>query len=268
MTPQESLVSARFGRAAHTYEEKARVQRAAMDELTNFLLTRRSSFSEILEIGCGTGRWSREIALRAEVSHLTLNDLSALMLETARSKLPKALASKTDFWLGNAERDSWPHESGQANQPDLVLAGSVLQWFSRPKNFFDRLARALRPGGLAALVTFGPANCREIRLLTGAGLAYPDFSTLCDYATPFRILHAHESILRQVFETPRAVLQHLRDTGVTATNGNFRWTTSTLRHFEEAYAERFAHSDNPTHGVTLTYHPIVFVLEKTCPCNL
>ena len=166
-------VAARFSSALSTYEEHARVQREAADHLTERLLSLRTSFGRVFEVGCGTGRWSRTLAARADIDALWLNDLSPELTSEARQRLPEAVREKTGVLAGDAERVVWPEGL------DLVLAGSVLQWFSRPEAFFENLRRRLRPGGLAAVVTYGPENCREVKALTGRGLAYPDAETLC-----------------------------------------------------------------------------------------
>lgn len=248
-------VAARFSSALSTYEEHARVQREAADHLTERLLSLRTSFGRVFEVGCGTGRWSRTLAARADIGALWLNDLSPELTSEARQRLPDAVREKTDVVPGDAERVVWP------DGLDLVLAGSVLQWFSRPEAFFENLRRRLRPGGLAAVVTYGPENCREVKALTGRGLAYPDAETLLRFAADFRLHHRSEEIRRERFATPRAVLRHLRATGVTGTHDGFRWTKRSLFAFEEAYRARFA-ADDGEESVHLTYHPVILLLEK------
>lgn len=252
---KSDAVAARFTRALSTYEEHARVQREAADRLTAQLLRLRPSFGRVFEVGCGTGRWSRTLAVRSQIDALWLNDLSPELAVEARKRLPETVRKKTVLLPGDAELLAWP------DGLDLVLAGSVLQWFSKPEAFFENLRRRLRPGGLAAVVTYGPENCREVKALTGQGLAYPDAAELFRLAADFRVHHRSEEIRRERFATPRAVLRHLRATGVTGTHDGFRWTKRSLCAFEEAYRARFA-SDDGEESVHLTYHPVILLLEK------
>ncbi len=252
---KSDAVAARFTRALSTYEEHARVQREAADRLTAQLLRLRPSFGRVFEVGCGTGRWSRTLAVRSQIDALWLNDLSPELAVEARKRLPETVRKKTVLLPGDAELLAWP------DGLDLVLAGSVLQWFSKPEAFFENLRRRLRPGGLAAVVTYGPENCREVKALTGQGLAYPDAETLLRFAADFRVHHRSEEIRRERFATPRAVLRHLRATGVTGTHDGFRWTKRSLFAFEEAYRARFA-ADDGEESVHLTYHPVILLLEK------
>lgn len=253
---KSDAVASRFSSALSTYEEHARVQREAADRLTERLLSLRTTFGQVFEVGCGTGRWSRTLAHRADIDTLWLNDLSPELALEARKRLPEAVREKTGLLPGDAERVVWP------DGLDLVLAGSVLQWFSRPETFFENLRRRLRPGGLAAVVTYGPENCREVKDLTGRGLAYPDAEALLRFAAGFRVHHRSEEVRRERFATPRAVLRHLRATGVTGTHNGFQWTKGSLHAFEEAYRTRFA-AEGGAEGVSLTYHPVTLLLEKT-----
>ena len=253
---KSDAVAARFLSALSTYEEHARVQREATDHLTERLLSLRTAFGRVFEVGCGTGRWSRTLAARSEIDALWLNDLSFELAREARKRLPEAVREKTGLLPGDAERVAWP------DGLDLVLAGSVLQWFSRPETFFENLRRCLRPGGLAAIVTYGPENCREVKILTGRGLAYPDADELFRHAAGFRVHHHSNEIRRERFASPRAVLRHLRATGVTGTHDGFQWTKGSLHAFEEAYRARFA-AEGGAESVSLTYHPVTLLLEKT-----
>ena len=253
---KSDAVAARFSSALSTYEEHARVQQEAADRLTDRLLTLRTAFGRVFEVGCGTGRWSRTLAARSKIDALWLNDLSPELALEARKRLPEAVREKTGLLPGDAERVVWP------DGLDLVLAGSVLPWFSRPEVFFENLRRRLRPGGLAAVVTYGPENCREVKALTGRGLAYPDAEALVRFAAGFRVHHHSSEIRRERFASPRAVLRHLRATGVTGTHDGFRWTKESLLAFEETYRARFA-AESGAEGVSLTYHPVTMLLEKT-----
>ena len=253
---KSDAVAARFTRALSTYEEHARVQREAADRLTAQLLRLRPSFGRVFEVGCGTGRWSRTLAVRSQIDALWLNDLSPELAVEARKRLPETVRKKTVLLPGDAELLAWP------DGLDLVLAGSVLQWFSRPETFFENLRRCLRPGGLAAIVTYGPENCREVKILTGRGLAYPDADELFRHAAGFRVHHHSNEIRRERFASPRAVLRHLRATGVTGTHDGFQWTKGSLHAFEEAYRARFA-AEGGAESVSLTYHPVTLLLEKT-----
>ena len=93
-------------------------------------------------------------------------------------------------------------------------------------------------------------------------LAYPDADELFRHASGFRVHHHSNEIRRERFASPRAVLRHLRATGVTGTHDGFQWTKGSLHAFEEAYRTRFA-AEGGAEGVSLTYHPVTLLLEKT-----
>ena len=132
-----------------------------------------------------------------------------------------------------------------------MASNAVFHWLDDPAGLLERLAAALREGGLLAFTTFGPDNLREVAAVGRRGLRYRSIDEVAALLERhYRILHRWESreVLR--FSSPRRVLEHLRRTGA---NGLERagWTRGVLRAFESEYRERFGTGDE----VTLTYHP-------------
>ncbi len=97
----------------------------------------------VLEIGCGTGQFTRQLAGRA--LNLTAIDIGAAMVQTARRNVADATArfqvcSFEDF------ADSGPF--------DLIVSATAFHWVD-PGVGLAKAARLLRPGGWLALLTTG-----------------------------------------------------------------------------------------------------------------
>jgi len=95
----------------------------------------------ILDVGCGCGGLS--IALAAQVApdgHVLGIDISAPMLERARSTAPSALP--VEFVLADATVHPFTPESF-----DLLVSRFGVMFFADPVTSFTNLRRALRPGG-------------------------------------------------------------------------------------------------------------------------
>ena len=208
----KELVAKRFSYSRSTYDREASVQRQVAEKmmrlLTDALLSAGiprpqlpTHFRHIVELGCGTGSYSR----------MLLN-----------------------FLPGDAEALDFPRET------DLITSCSTLQWFNDPGAFLTRCHQALVADGLLAFSTFGTTNMHEIRQLTGHGLDYLSVEELQALLSPhFDILHAEEEVVTLPFPTPQAVLKHLKQTGVTGTEKRI-WTRSRLQSFCKEYTTRFS----------------------------
>lgn len=101
----------------------------------------------VLEVGCGTGRWISEIRAYSEFaaakSHCYGLDLSAGMLARARSSGPQLRLTQ-----GRASQLPFP-----ANAFDQIYCVNALHHFARPRDFIFEARRLLQPGG--ALAVFG-----------------------------------------------------------------------------------------------------------------
>ncbi|MBD7966627.1 class I SAM-dependent methyltransferase [Paenibacillus gallinarum] len=88
----------------------------------------------ILDLGCGTGDLTQEIA--ASKALVTGMDLSPSMLEKARIKYPNL-----NFVEGNAERFT-------VQEPlDAVFSNAALHWMKNAEDVVQCIHDALRPGG-------------------------------------------------------------------------------------------------------------------------
>jgi malonyl-CoA O-methyltransferase len=254
MTPDKALVRDRFGRSLAGYDGEAAVQRGMAVGLVEEILNHGGDgFDSALEIGCGTGLLSRELARRLHIRKFVANDLVAECGPRVEDAVEQMAGAAFGFHPGDIERIDLPPAAF-----DLVASNAVFHWLDDPAGLLDRLADTLRSGGLLAFTTFGPDNLREVAAVGGKGLDYRSIDEVAALVERrFSILHRRENreVLR--FSSPRRVLEHLRCTGA---NGLERagWTRGVLRAFEGEYRERFGADD----GVTLTYHPMSFVARR------
>jgi malonyl-CoA O-methyltransferase len=251
MSTDKELVRDRFARSLAGYDAEASVQgRMARQLVAEVINYGGLGYESVLEIGCGTGLLSRELARWLQVGRIVANDLveeCGPLIETSMQEPPGVAFS---FRRGDIERIGLPSAAF-----DLVASNAVFHWLDDPAGLLERLAAALREGGLLAFTTFGPENLREVAAVGGRGLRYRSIDEVVALVERrFRILHYREDrdVLR--FSSPLRVLEHLRRTGA---NGLVRggWTRGVLRAFEGEYRERFGEGDE----VTLTYHPMLVV---------
>lgn len=141
-----------FGRAATRYDTFADLQRAVADRLLAMLDD--SAPACTLDLGCGTGYCSAQLAARFPDTQLIALDLAEPMLQATALRVP----SQTPLLC--ADMNALPLQTASI---DLAASSLALQWCSEPQRVFAELWRVLRINGHALLSTFGPATLRELR---------------------------------------------------------------------------------------------------------
>jgi len=249
----KELIATRFSKAQTTYEANALAQQKIVARLMEILSeVKAGGFSpeSMLEIGCGTGLLTRNLLSSFSFKTVHLNDISP-----AFAPLFSGLSEEYDyrFFAGDAEKIILERKY------DLIVSSSVFHWFDNPSVFFEKIGNHLSPGGIVAFSAFGPENVKEVKELTGKGLSYQTKTEWAELLSHhFQILRMEEDFIKLQLNSPYHVLRHLKQTGVNAIQQPVMWTPSKLRQFDEAYRSLFSVGEQ----VTLTYHPIYFVVKQ------
>ena len=140
-----------FSQHAKTYDRYAQLQKSMAERLASLLPVPLPDY--ILEIGCGTGLFTRHL-LTQPVKQLTLNDIAPGMLEILSDSL--ILPLNTKICPGNAERIHFENI-------DLVCSNAVFQWFKNPQEALVKINQALTANGSLIFSTFGPKTLIEFR---------------------------------------------------------------------------------------------------------
>lgn len=147
---EKKSVAASFSRAAPSYDAAATLQRAIARELLTAIDAPIGS--TLLDLGCGTGVFSIELAKQYSVTAL---DIAEGMLRFARARAPTANIQ----WLcGDAENLPLADNSVEA-----IFSSLAIQWCENIGAVFTEIERVLRPGGSAWLSTLGPNTLHELR---------------------------------------------------------------------------------------------------------
>ncbi len=253
-TVDKQLVRERFRRSLRAYDRHAGVQAVMADELLEELIRLKGRrYSRVLEIGCGSGTLSCRMVDTLEFDRFYANDLVAECRPLLEQQLSTCHAGAWEFLSGDIESDlELPGEL------DLIVSSAAFQWLEDPHALLPRLHDRLSARGVLAFATFGPGNLREIREITGIGLCYPEAADwLRLLHDGFRLVHHREQTASYRFESPLAVLRHLRGTGVNAVTVR-RWQRREIERFAASYWQRWGDGAS----VSLTYHPLLFVAEK------
>lgn len=150
--PDKHQVAASFSRAAGSYDAVAALQRAVGDGL----LQRLPSDLQVqrwVDLGCGTGHFSRGLAERFPACEGFAVDIAEGMLRHARP-----LGGAKHFIAGDAE--CLPLREASA---DLIFSSLALQWCADFQAVLREAARVLRPGGVLAFSSLCSGTLQELR---------------------------------------------------------------------------------------------------------
>lgn len=140
-----------FSKSAYRYDEYASIQRLAANRLIEEIP--ENNFKQILEIGCGTGIYTRLLKARFGSSRIRAVDISERMIRVARENI---WAENVEFEIGDAEKIAL--EEGY----DLITSNSAIQWFESIESALRRYSSVLNKGAWFVFSSFGPLTFTEL----------------------------------------------------------------------------------------------------------
>lgn len=142
--PTDPLVQAYDEFTGDPYSFASLIERPALEALLGDL-----TGQTVLDLGCGTGRYTMLLAERG--ARVTGIDISAAMLEMARAR---AQASGLPVRLRQADLTAL--DSLTEEPVDMVFSSAVTHYLPRLEPLMQGMARALRPGGRVLLSVMHP----------------------------------------------------------------------------------------------------------------
>jgi len=180
-----SHVKRAFSSASGSYDAHAVLQREIADRLLAHLSFTKIEPKRILDIGCGTGYFTRLLRGKFKGAEIVAVDLSEAMVQTTRKAHGRRLP-----WHGHhhhiiGDAAELPFK---AEQFDLVCSNLTMQWLPDPQAMLQEMRRVLAPGGLMLFSTFGRRTLGELRQSlasieperAGHVLPFPDVMSLGD----------------------------------------------------------------------------------------
>ncbi|MGB2114139.1 MAG: malonyl-ACP O-methyltransferase BioC [Marinobacter adhaerens] len=153
---RKSDIARGFGIASGTYESASRLQRFMGNTMLQKFEFRESQDHDLtlLDLGCGTGWFTRKFADFRQIESLSGVDLSPGMLEQARKNGPAGIS-----WIvGDAEHLPLPDSS-----VDVIFSNLMIQWCDDPGAVLRECRRILRPGGDLMVSTLLDGTLRELK---------------------------------------------------------------------------------------------------------
>lgn len=203
-------IAASFSRAAGSYDSVADLQRAVGQQLLQRLPSELQP-RDWLDLGSGTGHFSRALAQRFPKASGMALDLAEGMLQHAKPR-----GGAQHFVGGDAE--NLPLTEGCR---DLLFSSLALQWCTDFRQVLSEARRILRPGGVMAFSSLCTHTLHELRdsWRQVDGFVHVNrFSPLTDYqadchASGFQILELSRETRTLHYPDLRALTHELKALG-------------------------------------------------------
>ena len=237
----KAKLAKQFSAAARHYDEHAVVQRQVAERLLALARKMSPHPRRILELGCGTGLYTRLLGSAFVSAKIVAVDLSEQMVRVARTNVP---GESVQFVVGDVERMDW-------GRYDLVSANGSLQWATDAPAMLMRLAGTLDEGGALACSLFGPETYGELDACMTEVLGAEARVTASRFASRQRLSAAlaqtyhpwriDEQRYTRTFDSLRELLLHIRRTGTRGQPeiSQRRWTPGRLAEVERIYRQRY-----------------------------
>lgn len=154
----KETIKKNFSKYAECYDDHAHIQNQVALELIGKL--RHAAFSNILEIGCGTGIYTKLLHEKFPSAKITAIDFSQAMIKVAARKIitsDHSLAAKNiEFMVADGE----VLPSGK--NYDLICSNVSFQWFHNLAGTIAKYKSLLKDGGMLLFSMFGPRTYHEL----------------------------------------------------------------------------------------------------------
>lgn len=255
--PDKRRVAASFSRAAGSYDSVAQLQRDVGRQLLWYLPLSVQP-ERWLDVGCGTGFFSRALTDWYPRSEGIAVDIAEGMLQHARQ-----VGGAQAFVAGDAEQ--LPLRDASC---DLIFSSLALQWCADFAAVLGEANRVLRPGGVLAFSSLCVGTLQELRDSWQAvdGFVHvnrfrtaEDYQALCA-ASGFQVDRLQVRAHRLHYPDLRSLTHGLKALGAHNLNDG-RPTGLTGRARLRALADAYERRRQPE-GLPCTYQVIYGVLQK------
>ncbi|MFH1519407.1 MAG: malonyl-ACP O-methyltransferase BioC [Candidatus Omnitrophota bacterium] len=234
------IIEENFSKHARDYDQHSRVQNLCASRLINEIDSNR--YNNILDIGCGTGNYTKLLRDKFPKAKIKAVDISAKMIEVAKEKLGD---ERIEFIVADAESLNLEEEF------DLISSNASFQWFQDLKSDLIRYKQALKRGGFILFSTFGPETFSQLHSCLEEFLGKPLAITASNFLGKeklegilkaiFSEVEVKEEVYNQNYNSLLELLENLRCTGTRGDGlkGEIFWTPQKVASIEEIYKKKF-----------------------------
>jgi malonyl-CoA O-methyltransferase len=235
----KSVIIRNFSKSAYKYDEYAGIQRLAANYLIDEIP--KIELKQILEIGCGTGIYTRLLRKKFRFSRIRAVDISENMIIKACKNMQ---TDSVEFETVDAEKMILKEKY------DLITSNSVFHWFESIEKAISRFSNALNKDGWLVFSVFGPStfpelasSLRKINKESNMQVASCDFwgkeKLEKLLAGLFSRISVKEITIQREYPSLTGLLKEIKYTGTqgSAARGSHIWTRGLISALEDAYID-------------------------------
>jgi malonyl-ACP O-methyltransferase BioC len=238
---RKDIIARNFSKEARHYDRYSSIQDRCAAELAS--RNRGKDFSDILDIGCGTGNYTKILKDDFSNARITAVDISNEMVRFACGKLGD---KGIEFVVKDAE------EPGFKRKFDLVSSNAAFQWFEDLGKTLRIYRELLKEGGVITFSIFGPLTYYELdRALkdvdgpsasVASGVFATEYTLKRAMSGYFKDINIDEIIYTEEYGSLKELLRKIKHTGTRGYGGpdGKVWTRDKLEKVERAYIRNFS----------------------------
>lgn len=193
-----------FEKNFSTYDENAIIQKKVAENLTNFISKKfnNQKFDKVIELGCGTGIFTREFLKKFEINEIDLNDCF----------------NTRDYFKEINYKNFICDDMNEAiiKNYDIVISSSSFQWIEDLEKLIESISKKSEK---LAFSIYIDGNLKEIAEYFGVGLKYKKIEDILIILKKyFKNIEYYSEEKTLNFSSPIEALRHLKRTGVTIKN--------------------------------------------------
>jgi malonyl-CoA O-methyltransferase len=246
-----------FSRYAADYDAHSSIQNYTGSKLASTLGARQ--FGTILDIGCGTGNYTRVLREKFPSSSIKALDVSTEMVKVAQCKLQN---EKIEFIVADAETATFKESF------DLITSNACFEWLDDLDAAIMKYSNTLESTGVILFSTFGPLTFCELskcldkvyKTITPISSSYFADKTKVKQILEkyFDNVSVEEQILKRTYNLLWQLLNTIKYTGTRGAGINGQGLSkSRIAQLEKVYRENF-------NGIVATYQIFYCHAQKGC----
>ncbi len=234
----KNIIKNNFSKYAKFYDKYSIIQNLCASKLISKIQT--NGFKKILDIGCGTGNYTKLLRAKFPFAQIKAIDISKEMIELAKKKFPE---DSIKFSIIDAEK------IGFNEKFDFISSNATFQWFENLEKTLKRLKKILNKDGLISFSIFGPLTFYELDeslQLFGRQSVRVSASSFIGKEKIEKILkgifgnfNIERQIYKEKFSSLKELLNRIKYTGTKGNGIRSFWTANTISKIEDIYKEKF-----------------------------